>query len=423
MLNFLRKVIPENSILRLFYSWTKAVIAKVIYKNPSSSLLVIGVTGTDGKTSTTHFIADLFENLGYKVAMSSTEQIWLNSSRNENKTKRTTLSPFYVQDFLAKAKKFGAEIVVVEVSSHAISQGRVFGVEFDIAVCTNISQEHSNYHSSIKEYATTKSKLFDLVKKSAKKNKLLLSEHEIIFPELFVKKYPSITKTYSIENHKASLFAEIIDVSEKYSLFDLPGLGLENLRFNIPGSYNLKNLLAAILISQHLDVSKDLLKGAIEKIKTVPGRLEEVKINKNFKVFVDFALTPGAFKQLLSYGQKIKQNKLWIVFGCTGANHDHEKRPQMGSIASELADMVVVTEDESYGENNEKIMSEITKDIKKNNYIKISDRREAICYALDNAKKGDVIFITGMGNFESRNNGKEEIPWSDRQEVINWSKS
>ncbi|MBT4937158.1 hypothetical protein HON22_04530, partial [Candidatus Peregrinibacteria bacterium] len=197
MLPFLRKIIPEDSPIRKSYSWSKAIAAKILYSNPSKNLKVIGITGTDGKTSTTHFTAELLELLGLKVAMSSTEEIWMAGERRNNTTKRTTLSPFIVQKFLQEAKEKQCDVVVLEVSSHAITQGRILGIEFDGAAVSNISQEHCNYHGSLENYAKTKAELFRKVKDSKKENKILIANKNMQFHELFTNIAPEITKGFS----------------------------------------------------------------------------------------------------------------------------------------------------------------------------------------------------------------------------------
>ncbi len=425
MFKFLRKIIPETSFIRLAYSWTKAILANIKYKNPSKDLRVIGITGTDGKTSTVHFTAQILENLGLKVAMSSTEEIWIAGVHNVNKTKRTTLSPFIIQNFLNEAKKKKCDVVIIEVSSHSITQGRIFGIEFDGAVVTNISQEHGNYHKDLEEYARVKSKLFQVVNSSPKKNKVLILNKEMEFYDMFSRISPEISKTYAIEDSKTNITARNLIIRENGTSFDL---GRDDEYFEtylpIPGDYNVENILAASLVAEHLGFPIQKIAEKIPLCQKVQGRLDEVDIPADFKVFVDFALTPGALEKLLKYASSVAERNVILVFGCTGGNHDHEKRSIMGKVASSLADYIVITEDETYGENNEKIMKDIEIGFDKGfiAYKKISDRKEAIHFALRNACKGDIILITGMGAFQSRNNGKEEIPWNDKKEVQKYFK-
>jgi UDP-N-acetylmuramoyl-L-alanyl-D-glutamate--2,6-diaminopimelate ligase len=419
LLNLLRKIIPEDSKLRLFYSWSKAVLAKALYFNPSKDLFILGVTGTDGKTSTVHFTAQLLELLGKKVAMASTEEIWIAGEKKENKTKRTTLSPLYIQKFLKEAKEKECEVVVLEVSSHALVQGRVFGIDFNAGIVTNISQEHCNYHKSLREYALSKLKLFELVEKSPKSEKLLLVNKNMQFYDFFANINSNLTKTYALNTPEADYSAEELLSFEDKSCFKIAENADLEFNLNVAGTYNVENILAAMALARFLGFSLTEIHAKLPKVRSVSGRLEPVEVKAPYKVFVDFALTPGAFKKLLDYGRKITKNKLWIVFGCTGADHDQIKRPQMGETAEKLADFLVLTEDETYGEDNQKIVDDIKRGFspEMKHYKVIHDRKEAIFYALKNAEEGDTIFITGMGNFTSRNNGKEEIPWSDRDTV------
>lgn len=423
MFKYLRSLIPETSFLRLMYSWSKAVCAKIKYGNPSESMIVIGVTGTDGKTSTTHFTAQLLEKLGMRVAMSSTEEIWIAGEKQVNETKRTTLSPFVLQQFLLEAKQKHCQVAIIEVSSHALIQGRVFGVDFSGAIVTNISQEHGNYHKTLEEYARVKSKLFRLVKKSPKQNKILVLNKHMDFYDMFARIDPNITRTYALADEDTSITASHIAESDHGSIFSLSEDGDTcSTMLNIPGKHNIENILASALVAEFLGFSMKRIAEQMPYIQPVAGRLEEIPNDHGFKVYIDFAITPGALEKLLIFAKTTTKGNVTIVFGCTGANHDHEKRPMMGKVASELADFVVLTEDETYGEDNEKIMNEIERGFRMNflAYKKIGDRSEAIRFALENAKKDDTVIITGMGNFNSRFNGKEEIPWSDRECVKQW---
>lgn len=424
MISFLRKIIPEDSFLRIFYSWSKAIFAQLKYGNPSKDLIIIGVTGTDGKTSTVQFTTQLLEKLGVPVAMISSESLRINGKRRENPTKRTTLNPFSTQAFLEEAKNSGCKAVILEVSSHAIVQGRIFGIEFDGAIMTSISQEHGNYHKTMEEYAEVKSKLFQRVAKNNRaQKKILVLNKDMEFFDIFGKVAPQITKTYALNNDSTNITAGNIQLFENGSSFTLYSeKEMCETQLNIGGSYNIENILAASLIAEFFGFSLSAIAKVIPLVQGVPGRLEKIETEKGFDVFIDFALTPGALKKLLSFGKSVTQGNVWIVFGGCGGNHDHVKFPMMGKTASELADFVIITEDETYGEDNEKIMAEIEEGFEEGfyNYKKIPDRKAAIYFALENAQSGDTIFITGMGAFESRNNGKEEIAWSDKECVKEW---
>ena len=415
MISFFKKMIPENSFIRKIYSWGKALIASIIYGNPSKHLYVIGITGTDGKTTTSHFTAELMQNLGIKVALLSTEEIWINTDKQKNLTKRTTLSPFFIQKFLRKVQNKDCELVILEISSHALAQGRIFGIEFDGAIVTNISQEHGDYHKSLEEYASVKSRLFKLVKKSPKQKKILILNRDMDFYDLFAKIAPNISKTFALENSQTDITATELrgNSQETHFLLEETEQKIPCILY-LPGTYNVENILAATLIARYFDFSVTEIANKISLINKVRGRLEEVKVPANFKVFVDFAVTPGALQKLLYYAQSLAEAHIILVFGCTGGNHDKEKRPMMGDVAAKIADYVVLTEDETYGEDNEKIMEEIEAGFPDNfiAYKKINKREEAIYFALKNAKSGDIVLVAGMGAFNSRNMGAEE-EWSD----------
>ena len=424
-MQLLKQLIPQNSFIRKTYSWIKAIIASLIYKNPSKNLYVIGVTGTDGKTTTVHFIAQLLSFLGMKVAMSSTEEIWINDLKSINKTKRTTLSPFLVQKFLHQAHQKTCEVAVIEVSSHALSQGRVFGVEFDIAVVTNISQEHCDYHHDLHDYANVKANLCRLVRRSPKQKKMIILNQSMEFFDVFAKIAPDHNLTFCLENDQANLTARnLIGNSEKTCFILDNQTQKANVCVHIPGIYNVENILAASLVAQYFDFSLQDISTKLPFLKPISGRLEKIQLHKNFNVFIDFAVTPGALEKLLIYAQSITNNKVIVVFGCTGGNHDQEKRPLMGEISAKIADYVVLTEDETYGEDNEKIVQDIQKGFTDNftNYQVIHDRKKAIYFALQKAQAGDIVLVTGMGAFQSRNNGQGEEKWSDKKIIEEYDK-
>lgn len=417
MLSFLKKIIPERSILRTGYSLSKALLARLKHGNQSQHLRVIGITGTDGKTSSCHFTAHLLELLGEKVAMASTEEIWMNGEKKENSTKRTTLSPMFLQTFLKEAREKNVTTVVLEVSSHAITQQRIYGIDFDGAAITNISQEHGNYHTDMKEYAETKAELFKLVRKSSKDKKILLTNKDMgEFFELFSKILPEAVQTYSLESH-ADILAKNIEYTSESSHFQVNNT---DMTLNIPGSYNIENILISIGFAQFFGYNMIEIQKQLPHITPVLGRLEKIDTPTDYEVFVDFAVTPGALEKVLTSLKSVCTGKTWLVFGCTGGNHDQEKRPLMGNIATTYADHVVMTEDETYGEDNDLIFKDILTGVTRKNYTIIEDRKDAIFYALEHAEKNDMIIVTGMGNFSSRNNGVAEIPWNDKEVILSY---
>jgi UDP-N-acetylmuramoyl-L-alanyl-D-glutamate--2,6-diaminopimelate ligase len=418
MISWLRKRVPDNSFLRKLFSWGKALSARIYFGDVSSGLILIGVTGTDGKTTVSHFTAQLLELLGEKVALASTEALFIAEDKKENSSKRTTLNPWELFSFLKKAKQSGVKYVVIEVSSHALSQGRVFGLQFSVGILTNLSQEHGNYHPSLQEYAQTKKKLFEMVMASPAQKKACFLCKETEFFDLFLQNI-SPAYSYSLEDVSADFYA-ILEKENSHSLV----LRYKNTEILCPfvGKYNGENFFVALLVAEFFGYSvKDIAKVS-QKIQPVPGRLEEVLLPIQARAFIDFAITPLALEKLLRSLRRITPHKIHIVFGCTGANHDHKKRPLMGEIATRYADCVYITEDETYGEENEKIMKEICSGIPKDrkNFLCISDRKEAIEKALASLEEGDTLCVTGMGNFKSRYNGKEEIPWSDKEVVLNF---
>lgn len=333
-----------------------AILASYQFDNPSSKLKIIGVTGTKGKTTTCHLIHHILVNNSKKAGLISTI--------TTDGLHTTTPDILTLNKNLAKMVKDGLEYAVLEVSSHGIDQGRIAGINFDISVLTNIHPEHLDYHKTFKEYKRVKM--------------------------MFIN-------------------------SAQFRVFSPKGTRLRILE----GNFNNLNAETAIEVTKELGISeKDAFK-ALKTFKLPEGRLEKIKNNKGIKIFVDFAHTPDSLEAVLKYLKTITKNKLIAVFGCAG-ERDILKRPKMGKIASVFSDMIILTIEDPRSENVIDIINQIKSGVPKKfkNLHEIKDRREAIKFAIKNAKAGDVVAIFGKGHEKTMNlDGLKEIPWSD-QEVI-----
>lgn len=328
------------------------------FKNPSSKLKVIGVTGTKGKTTTCHIIHHILTANGKKAGLiSSISTQGFHTTAPDIITLNKTLS-----DFVKK----GYEYVVLEVSSHGIDQGRIAGIKFDTSVLTNIAPEHLDYHKTFKEYKRVKM--------------------------LFVN-------------------------SAKYKVFSPKKATLKILE----GDFNNLNAETAIEVVKELGIGNKEAIAAIKTFKLPVGRLEEIKNNKGFRIFVDFAHTPDSLQAVLKYLKTITKGRLISVFGCAG-ERDLLKRPKMGKIGSYLSDEVVLTAEDPRTEDVNKIISQIKSGIPKEykNVYSLPDRKKAIEFALNKAEKGDTIAFLGKGHEKSMNlDGVHELPWSDQKVIMN----
>jgi len=422
----MKKLIPQS--IKNFYHWFEAFWANVYFGFPSKKIKVIGVTGTNGKTTTCQIITKILEEAGFQVAMASTINFQIGNEKWVNKTKFTTLSAWKVQEFIAKTIKGKCDYLVLETSSHSLDQYRVWGVDYDVAVMTNVTREHLDYHQTMEKYRQAKFKLFKKAKKAVinldmeNPQEYFDCHAENIFGyslQISNSKF-QIPNKYQIPNFKSQIItAENIFLGLIETRFTISD---EEFTLKLLGDFNIENALAAIAVGKIEGVSLKNMKEALEKIKEVPGRLEYIPNGRKLKIIIDYAVTPDALEKLYALLQKLNKNagKIIAVFGSCG-ERDRGKRPLMGEIVSQNADYVIITNEDPYGEDPQAIINEVANGIKDKeegkNFWKILDRREAIRKALHLAKEGDFVVVTGKGAEETMAIGKERIPWSDKKVI------
>jgi len=373
-----------------------ALLANLFYGFPSRQIKVIGVTGTDGKTTTTHMIGYLLKEAGLKVAVISSIGAYFGSQEIDTGFHVTTPSSWMLQKLLREIKKRNIEYLVLETTSHGLDQHRLFGINFKIGVLTNITHEHLDYHKNLINYIRTKAKLFQKAKIAV----LNVEDNSFLRIKNFIPKKTQIV-TYGIKKGD-------------FNLRKMP------LSISLLGEHNLYNSLAAATAVNLLGIEKELIQKSIKNFKALKGRIEEIKEGQSFQVFVDIAHTPNAFENVLKVLRKKTSGKLIAVFGCAGLR-DREKRPKMGEIAGRMADLVILTAEDPRTEDLNKIIDQIAKGCKKagktehKNYWRIGDREEAIKFAFSKAKKGDLVVLLGKGHERSMCYGTKEFPWSDQE--------
>jgi len=420
MIQKLKSLIALDNPFRLYYHLIRAVIANVMYKFPSKEMTIIGVTGTNGKTTTSNIIAKGLRESWKKVFMFSTVNIIIDDEEFTNHSKMTSPDVFLLQKLLAEAKKKGCEIAVIETASHGLKMHRVWGIEYDIAVLTNITQDHLDLHRTMHDYVQTKLKLFkhlitnyrkDGVKKTAVIN--LDSEYKDLFlAETFDSLY-----TYGM-NTDANIAPKNVKASREFTSFDLdiPG-GKMKIQTPLRWDFNVYNLLAAIWVFVSLGMKPDQIEKSLAQVSWVPGRMEEVKSESGFSVFVDYAHTDDALENVLTTLREIEWiQRIITVFWATG-DRDKTKRPIMWEVVSRLSDVVVLTQDDDYTEKTESIIKDVLPGIERKEWEDfwiIGDRKEAIRTALITAKKGDIVLIAGKWDEHSLVTNQGHIPWHDR---------
>ncbi|MDD5012839.1 MAG: UDP-N-acetylmuramoyl-L-alanyl-D-glutamate--2,6-diaminopimelate ligase [Candidatus Pacebacteria bacterium] len=399
----IKKLIPE--FIKNFYHLTFAFLGAFLNGFPSRKIKVIGVTGTNGKSTTISITTKILEEAGYKVASSTSIAFKVGDKTEENRLKMTMPGRFVLQNFLRKAVKEKCDYAVIEVTSEGIKQYRHKFINFKTALITNLNPEHIEAHKGFENYKKAKGELFKAVKDVHIIN--IDDQHKDYFLSFPANK----TITYGIENNDAEIKAENVETSYKGTKFKVQNIDFESkLLFD----FNVYNLLAGIAIGFSEKISLEKCRDGIKKVEQIPGRMEEV-IQSPFKVFVDYAFTPAALEKVYSF-LKPNNGKLICVLGACGGGRDKWKRPVLGSIAEKYGDVVIVTNEDPYDEDPMEIINQVASGSFKAE--KILDREEAIKKALSLAVSGDVVIITGKGcePWICVKNGKK-IPWDDRDIV------
>ena len=390
-----------------------AVIVPYFYDYPSKKMRVIGITGTNGKTTTTYLIREILKCAGYKVGLIGTIQMMIGDEIFP--MHNTTPNVIDLQNIFCQMLEKNIDYVVMEVSSHALAENRIAGIEFDTAIFTNLTQDHLDYHKTMENYKLTKAKLFEIVSRSGKKNNknAVINIDDEAGAEML--NHSSCKKiTYGIEKN-SDIRAVDVDIRADGMNFKV---GEMNLNLHITGIFNVYNTLAAVGAAVAENIPHDKIKIALENFKSVPGRFERIFADIPFAIIVDYAHTPDGVKNVLETARQITKNKIITVFGC-GGDRDKTKRPIMGRIAAELSDIVIATSDNPRTENPETILNEIEIGVKEKiggkTYEKISDRRQAIFHAVEIANAGDVILILGKGHENYQILKNETIHFDDRE--------
>lgn len=392
-----------------------AEIARAFYGNPSARLLLIGITGTNGKTTTSYFCRDILTASGHRAGMIGTISYEI-GERRIPATRTTPESPD-IQAMLDQMIRARCTAAVMEASSHGLDQKRVWGIDFDAAVFTNLSQDHLDYHGTMERYFLAKAKLFEGLGRSAKRGRAVINVDDPWGVRLLSIEQPGETITYGW-HRDAQVRAKDVKLDAKGSSFELiTPWGVTRARLSLAGSFNVYNALAAVAACGGMHIPLSVVTEALESLKSVPGRLERVPIAADFHVYVDYAHTPNALASVLETLRGLTQRNLIVVFGC-GGHRDREKRPLMGAIAAKAADLAILTSDNPRDEAPEAIIADIEKGIPPGVvYEKETNREHAIAMALKLARPGDTVLIAGKGHETYQEFADVIIPFDDREVV------
>lgn len=407
----IRSLLPDDFVNN-FYHLPKAALSVVYSRYPARHLTVIAVTGTSGKTITVNLIYHLLKTANLPVSMISTVKAVIGEKAYDTGLHVTNPDSFELQKLIAGAVVSGSKYLVLETTSHGLTQFRNFGANITIGVITNIAHEHLDYHKTMRNYVLAKAKILKGVKYS------ILNRDDRNF---------RVLKNLS----QGRLVTFSLKKDADYTLKTFP------FRTKLYGEYNKYNCLAAISVVKTLGLEDEIIRKGINSFPGVSGRMEEIKkYRPNFRVFIDFAHKPNALESVLIAAKKLTKGRIIVMFGSAGLR-DVTKRPLMGEIAGKLANITILTAEDPRTENLNKIINQIGRGVKKagaeeitsvslkslldkHYFIKIPDRRKAIRFAiLKLAQKGDVLLFCGKGHEQSMCFGITEYPWNEKEEIIN----
>jgi UDP-N-acetylmuramoyl-L-alanyl-D-glutamate--2,6-diaminopimelate ligase len=398
-----------------------ALMSSTLYGRPSRDMVVIGVTGTDGKTTTTTMIHQMLLSAGRRVGSMSTVDIRLGDAVDPNDSRQTTLEALEVQEQLARMRDAGLKYVVIETSSHGLALQRVVGVEYDIAVFTNIAHEHLDFHKTIEAYREAKAQLIDLTAGSARKgiDKTAVLNRDDPSYAYLVNRPITRRISYGLQLDADLKADRVLATPDGLRVEASTPLGPLSMRLKMNGRWNAANALAAAAAGITVGLTLDEIRQGLESYGGVSGRMERVDLGQPFSVIIDYAHTPQSLEKVLRELRPITRGKLIAVFGSAG-DRDREKRPWMGEIAARLSDYAVFTNEDPREEDAMTILSEIAAGAEEvgwsegEQYARIEDRRQGIAHAVRRARPGDTILLAGKGHERSILIGRGKEPWDER---------
>ena len=406
ILRTLQKIVPKKiyKSLQPGYHFLLAILGVVLYRKPSRKIYVVGVTGTKGKSSTSEFVNTVLVASGKKTALLSTIRLKIADDTKPNHYKMTMPGRFVIQKFLSDAVKAGCEYAVIEMTSEGARFYRHLGIELDALIFTNLSPEHIESHGSFEKYKAAKLRLVTSLAKSNKPHRVSIANID--------------TK------HGYSFLIHTVEKNISYSLKDVIILSETNtntvisyknttITIPLPGRFNVANALAAIKLGEELAIPIEIIKQGIETLTRIRGRVERVECGQDFTVVIDYAHTDDSLRKLY---EAFTSTRKIAVLGSCGGGRDAWKRPVLGKIADELCDEIIITNEDPYDEDPQKIMNDVASGVTVHTPKSIMNRRDAIKEALTLAKTGDIVFISGKGTdpyIMGPNNTKEV--WDDAQ--------
>jgi UDP-N-acetylmuramoyl-L-alanyl-D-glutamate--2,6-diaminopimelate ligase len=414
-----KRVIPKKLFRKVepYGHLAEAAFFNTLNGFPGRKFKIIGVTGTNGKSSTAFLIHRMMVDAGYKVGLMTTIGYGVGNDVKPQVQHMTNVAVPQLMDRLKELEKDGAEWLVLETTSHALAQHRVWGIPYSVAVMTNVTHEHLDYHGTFERYRDAKRMLFKQANRNKKGLRAGIINAEDPSAELFIGDIAN-PLTYGIK--AGDLRAKDVKLSPSGSSYTAKIDGQEyKIRCNLPGSFNVYNSLAAVGVGRVIGLNKEQIEQGIAALKGVEGRMTTVDEGQDFEVIVDFAHTPDSFDKLFKDLKPIVKGKMIVMFGSAGGQRDPAKRPIQGNIAGKYADEVVLTEEDDRDTPGIQILDEIAAGAEKAGKIRdkdlflVHDRAEAVKFTLGRAKKGDTVLLLGKGHEKSIERADGEHPWNE----------
>lgn len=410
----IRKLLPPalKGASEEVYRKSRIAASHVRYGRPAKGLRIIAVTGTNGKTSTCNFLNDVLKSAGYTTALYTTATIEMAGERSLNRSHRTVPLTSELFNFFKRARSKKVDFVILETTSHALHQHKVWGVPIEIAVMTNLSQDHLDYHGSMERYAEAKARLF---------NNYLHPRHCVLNADdewfaYYLTQASSDVTTYGKAKDSNVVIASSTQSGTSTTMrFETPQ---SSIIASVPviGEFNVYNIGAVVAVCTVLAIKPDSIRRGLEAIKPVPGRMETIQTPQGVSIVVDYAHAPDALEKALKALRTKKTRRLIVVFGATG-DRDTSKRPIMGEIAAQYADTIFLTDDETYTEDGNAIrravMEGVVKGGGREKVTEIADRYLAISQAIKKAERGDVILVAGLGHQDYRMMNDGKLAWDE----------
>ena len=404
--SIVKKIVPTNLFrdIEPYGHWGEAIIENVLFGFPSKGLKVIGVTGTDGKTTTCTLITQMLRSNGYKVAMLTTISVDYGDGPQPNPTRLTTMGSLQLIKQLKKIKQSGVEWLVLETTSHALAQHRVWGVPYSVAVLTNLSHEHLDYHGTFERYRDAKKMLFTQTNANKKGLRVGIANADDPNGEVFASAVAHPIR-YGVK--AGDLKAENVKLTPAGSRYTAKIDGDEyRIECHLPGSFNVYNSLAAVAVGRAVGLNKDQIEQGIASLTAVEGRMTRVDEGQDFDVIVDYAHTPDSFEKIFNEVKPLAKGRIIALFGSAG-RRDETKRVAQGEIAGKYCDIVIATEEDDRDIDGQEILNQIAEGAEKAGKVRdkdlflIHDRPEAIQAAVDMAQPGDLLILLGKGHEKS----------------------